>query len=136
VAKQHCLSFSFFFSTAGVDWDEILDRSYQPTHCESGACDSEIYMVDYNESAAICLQWKAYLVEEYRDKLLSCLDLSFEYSDTVYPFKCPERVMVFTRLSGLSQHAYSKACNQNLTKGRIGKLVRWLEVQHSGSGSE
>jgi uncharacterized C2H2 Zn-finger protein len=104
-------------------------------HLESGACDSEIDMIDLNESAAMCFQWKAYLVEEYRDKLLSCRDLSYEYSETVYPFKCPECDTVFTRLSGLFQHAYSKACSQDLNKGKIGKLVRWLEVQHSGSGS-
>ena len=105
-------------------------------HLESGACDSEIDMIDLNESAAMCFQWKAYLVEEYRDELLSCRDLSIEYSETVYPFKCPECDIVFTRLSGLFQHVYSKACNQDLNKGKIGKLVRWLEVQHSGSGSE
>ena len=105
-------------------------------HLESGAYDSEIDMIDLNESAAMCFQWKAYLVEEYRDELLSCRDLSIEYSETVYPFKCPECDTVFTRLSGLFQYAYSKACNQDLNKGKIGKLVRGLEVQHSGSGSE
>ncbi|KAG9240140.1 hypothetical protein BJ878DRAFT_430933, partial [Calycina marina] len=91
-------------------------------HLESGACDSEIDMTDLNESAAMCFQWKAYLMED----------------DTVYPFKCPECDTVFTRLSGLFQRAYSKACNQDLNKGKIGNLVRWLEVQHSvsGSGSE
>jgi hypothetical protein len=44
-------------------------------HLESGACDSEINIIDLNDTAAMCFQWKAYLVEEYRDKLLSCLDL-------------------------------------------------------------
>jgi hypothetical protein len=104
-------------------------------HLESGACDSEIDMIDLNESAAKRFQWKAYLVEEYRETLLGCRDPSYEYSETVYPFKCPECETVSTRLSGLFQHAYSKACNQNLNNGKIGKLVRWLEAQHSGSGS-
>jgi len=52
-------------------------------HLESGACDSEIDLIDLNESAAKCFQWKAYLVEEYRERLLSCRDPSFEYSDSL-----------------------------------------------------
>ena len=52
-------------------------------HLESGACDSEIDLIDLNESAAKCFQWKAYLVEEYRERLLSLRDPSFEYSDSL-----------------------------------------------------
>lgn len=104
-------------------------------HLESGACNSEIDKIDLNESAATCFQWKGYVVEGYRDKLLGRRDLPFDYGEVVYPFKCPECNTVFTKLSGLFQHVYSKACDQDLYQGKIGKLVRWLEVQHSRSGS-
>ena len=94
----------------------------------SGACESEIDVIDLNESAAQCFQWKAYLDDEFRDGL--------RYDDTVYPFQCPQCETVFTRLSGLFQHVYSKACSQGLYEGNVGKLVRWLEAQHNTSGSE
>jgi len=105
-------------------------------HLESGACESEIDIIDLNESAAMCFQWKAYLDEEFRDDLLDRHDLRSAYSDSVYPFKCPECDTVFTKLSGLFQHVYSEACDQDLYEGKIGKLVRWLEVRHSAAESE
>lgn len=105
-------------------------------HLESGACESEIDIIDLNASAAMCFQWKAYLDEEYRNELLARCDIHSEYSEAVYPFNCPGCGTDFTKLSGLFQHVYSKACNQGLYEGKIGKLVRWLEVQHSASGSE
>lgn len=105
-------------------------------HLESGACESEMDMIDLNESAAICFQWKAYIDEDYRDDLLDRCDLQSEYSEPVYPFRCPECDTCFTKLSGLFQHVYSKACNQGLYTGKMGKLVRWLEVRHNLSGSE
>jgi len=105
-------------------------------YLESGVCDSETNIIDLNESAAMCSEWKAYLDEEYRDGLLSRCDLQPECSETVYPFNCPRCSAVFTKLSGLFQYVYSKACNQGLYEGKIGKLVGWLEVQHSASGSE
>jgi len=105
-------------------------------HLESGACESEIDRIDLNESAATCFQWKAYLDEEYRNDLLNRCDLQSEYSETVYPFNCPECGTVFTKLSGLFQHVYSKACSQYLHGGKIRKLIRWLERQHSASESE
>ena len=105
-------------------------------HLESGACESGIDIIDLNESAAKCYQWKAYLAEEYREELLHRCDLSIEYGISVYPFKCPECDTVFTKLSGLFQHVYSKACDQSLHSGKIGKLVRWLEVEHVRVGSD
>lgn len=105
-------------------------------HLESGTCDSEIDVFDLNESAATCYQWKAYLDEDYRNELLNRCDLESEYSESVYPFRCPECDIGFTKLSGLFQHVYSKACNQGLCAGKMGKLVRWLELQHSAGGSE
>lgn len=105
-------------------------------HLESGACHSETDIIDLNESAAMCFQWKAYLDEQYRDELLDRCDLQSQYSETVYPFKCPGCDTVFTKLSGLFQHVYSKACGQDLHKGKISKLIRWLEQRHSASESE
>ena len=105
-------------------------------HLESGTCASEIDIIDLNESAAQCFQWKAYLDEEFRDGLLNRRAVQSDYDDTVYPFRCPECDTVFTKLSGLFQHVHSKACSQGLHDGKIGKLVRWLEVRHNASGSE
>ena len=83
----------------------------------------------------MCYQWKAYLDEVYRKDLFERRDIKCEYSEVVYPFECPECVYV-TKLSGLFQHVESNACSQDLHVGKIGKLVRWLEVQHNASGSE
>jgi len=107
-------------------------------HLESGTCESGIDVIDLSESATQCFQWKAYIDAEFGNGLLNCQDPRSDYNNTVYPFYCPECKMVFTRLSGLFQHVYSKACNQGLYEGKVGKLVRWLEVQHniSGNGSE
>ena len=80
-------------------------------HLESGACDSKIDIFDLNKSAAICYQWRAYLDEEYQHMLIDRRELSFEYNGTVYFFKCPECNNVFTKVSGLFQHVYSRACN-------------------------
>lgn len=99
-------------------------------HLESGACPSGIDIVDLNESAAMCFQWKAYLDEDYRDELLHRVDLQSEYRDQVYPFKCPECDICVTKLSGLLQHVYSDACSQNLYEGKIAKLTKWLENRH------
>jgi hypothetical protein len=93
-------------------------------------------MLDIDESAAKCFQWKAHLDEDYREELLGRCDLVSEYNKPVYPFECPKCITGFTKLSGLFQHVYSKACNQRMYKGKMGKLVRWLEVQHSTGGSK
>jgi hypothetical protein len=37
---------------------------------------------------------------------------------------------------GLFQHVYSSECDQSLYEGKMGKLIRWLEVRHSISESE
>lgn len=105
-------------------------------HLESGTCSSEIDILDLNESAALCYQWKEYLDEDYREDLLSRVDIEDEYEDTVYPFKCPKCDVDFTKLSDLFQHVYSKACDQGLHEGKIGKLIIWLKNRHYLSGSE
>src|ERR1700743_72524 len=99
-------------------------------HLESGGCVSEIDKLDLNESAAMCFQWKAYLNEGFRDEMLARHDLQAEYDRPVYPFNCPGCRTEFTKLSGLFQHANSKACDQSLYGGKMGKLIRWLEVRH------
>ncbi|KAF2467707.1 uncharacterized protein BDR25DRAFT_266704 [Lindgomyces ingoldianus] len=105
-------------------------------HLESGTCPSKINILHLNESAAMCFQWKAYLDPGYRDELLNRDDLKTEYSEPVYPFKCPECVVSFTKLSGLFQHVYSKACNQGLYEGKMAKLIKWLENRHSAGENE
>lgn len=103
-------------------------------HLESGNCRSQIDIIDLNESAAQCFQWKAYLDENFRDELLDRRDLTADY-ERVYPFHCPECDTNFTKLSGLFQHVCSKACEQGLYEGKIGKLVRWLEKKHEFGGN-
>ena len=76
-------------------------------YLQSGACESEIDIFDLNESAAMCFQWKAYLDEEYRDELLNRRDLQFEYSEPVYPFRCPKGDTGFTVQS---YQVYSNTC--------------------------
>lgn len=105
-------------------------------HLESGACESGTDIFDLNESAAMCFQWKAYLDARYRDELRNRCNLKSEYIGPVYPFRCPECDTGFTKLSGLFQHVYSKSCNQGLYEGKIGKLIRWLEVRHNSSETE
>ncbi|KAH7119541.1 hypothetical protein B0J11DRAFT_439926 [Dendryphion nanum] len=105
-------------------------------HLESGTCHSEIDILGLNESTAMCFQWKAYIDEYYRDELLNREDLQSEYSEPVYPFRCPDCSVVFTKLSGLFQHAYSKACNQGLYGGKIAKLIKWLGKRHNIEGNE
>src|ERR1051325_8275275 len=100
-------------------------------HLESGTCPSEIDVFDLNESAAMCFQWNAYINGDYRNELLNREDLQSKYSESVYPFRCPECDTVFTKLSGLFQHVYSKACNQGLHEGKMAKLTKWLENRHS-----
>jgi hypothetical protein len=99
-------------------------------HLESATCASGIDMIDLNESAAMCFQWKAYLDEDYREELLDRTDLEDEYYEKVYPFLCPGCSGCFTKLSGLFQHVYSNACDQGLHEGKIAKLIRWLENRH------
>jgi hypothetical protein len=100
-------------------------------HLESGACDSGIDVLDLNESAAMCYQWRKFLDEDYREEMLQCEDLVEVYNDTVYPFDCPTCGTVFSKLSGLFQHVDSTSCEQELNREPIVKLVKWLEKRHS-----
>lgn len=104
-------------------------------HLESGTCPLEIVVLDLNKSAAMYFQWKAYIDEDYRDGLLNRVDPQSEYSEPVYPFRCPECGVEFTSLSGLFQHAYSKACKQDLYEGKIAKLIKWLGKRHNIEGN-
>ncbi|KAF9729908.1 hypothetical protein PMIN04_010628 [Paraphaeosphaeria minitans] len=99
-------------------------------HLEAGTCPSGIDVIDLNESAAMCYQWEAYVDTDFRNELLNRDDLKLEYSGLVYPFKCPGCDTGFTKLSGLFQHVYSKACNQGLYEGKMAKLVKWLKNRH------
>lgn len=99
-------------------------------HLESGTCASEIDLLDLNESAAMCYQWRQFINEDYRDDMLRCCSFEDEYYDQVYPFECPTCGNVFKRLSGLFQHISSPSCEQTLEGGAIAKLRKWLEKRH------
>jgi hypothetical protein len=105
-------------------------------HLEPGTCPSGIDIIDLNQSAAMCYQWKAYIDADFRDELLNRCDLKSEYSGSVYPYKCPECDTGFSKLSGLFQHVYSQACDQRLDEGKIAKLIRWLESRHDVGGGD
>ena len=105
-------------------------------HLEAGTCPSGIDRIDLNESAAMCYQWAAFIDREYRSELLDRESLQGWYCGPVYPFKCPECDVNFSKLSGLFQHVYSKACDQRLDQGKIAKLVRWLENRHDVCDSD
>ncbi|KAF2022484.1 hypothetical protein EK21DRAFT_83284, partial [Setomelanomma holmii] len=100
--------------------DKFTTYSGMILHLESGTCDSEIDIYDLNESAAMCYQWKAYL----------------DGDEPVFPFRCPECEVGFTKLSGLFQHVYSKACNQDLYAGKMAKLTNWLKKRHCKATEE
>lgn len=99
-------------------------------HLESGTCDCGIDRIDLNESAAMCYQWRHFLDREYRDEMLEGRNIYLKYSDTIYPFKCPTCETIFSKLSGLFQHISSQTCEQRLSDGAIGKLVKWLKRRH------
>ena len=102
----------------------------QIIHLESGACTSGINILDLNNTAARCFQWSQYIDEDYRQDLLDCVELATYYTDTVYPYRCPECDTNFTKLSALFQHVESNSCDQTLDDYPIGKLKRFLYVVH------
>lgn len=69
--------------------------------------------------------------ENYRNELLNRDDLQSEYSVLGYPYKYSECDIKFTKLSGLFQHIYSKACDQRLDEGKMAKLIKWLKNRHN-----
>lgn len=99
-------------------------------HLEAGTCPSDTNIIDLNQSAAMCYQWKAFVDRDYRDELLNRDNLQLEYCEPVYAFKCPECNTGFTKLSGLFQHVYSIACDQGLYEGKMLKLTQWLKNRH------
>ncbi|OCK82209.1 hypothetical protein K432DRAFT_324652, partial [Lepidopterella palustris CBS 459.81] len=98
-------------------------------HLESGSCLSNINKADLNESAAMLYQWnKIIQSQQWRDRLLSRDDL--DSYDSPQPFRCPGCGATFRLLSGLFQHVGSPACDQELEKGAMKKLVRWLKNRY------
>lgn len=98
-------------------------------HIEAATCVSGIDIRDLNQSAAMCLQWKAYFDQDYHQELLERVDLEAMYR-RVYPFRFPGCKLSFTKLSGLFQHVYSNACRQDVHEGEMGTLIKWLENRH------
>lgn len=105
-------------------------------HIESDGCSSDMGTLDLNESAARCSQWKAFIDPDFHDEMLGRCDLAAAYSAPVCPFFCSRCETDFAKLSALFQHVSSSTCPQELNKGKIGKLVRWLEKELMVSGSE
>lgn len=99
-------------------------------HLESGSCGSGIDIHDLNESAARCDQWKAYLDEDYRDEFLNRDHEQSVQGDLIYPYRCSQCEVGFTKLSGMFQHTNSQTCSQSLHKGDMASLVNWLEEWH------
>jgi len=100
-------------------------------HLETGNCDSGVDIIDINESAAMCYQWRSYLDEDYRDEMLQCVDLKEEYAGTVYPFECAQCEASFPKLSALFQHVESSSCEQDLDGKAMLKLMTWLKKRHA-----
>jgi hypothetical protein len=99
-------------------------------HLESGACPSDLDTQDLNMTAAQCFQWQMYIDRNYREAMLEGRNLDEWYCEQPFPFECPECERSFAKLSGLFQHASGRTCEQTMSSGAIGKLVRWLDKQH------
>lgn len=103
---------------------------YMILHLENAGCGSEITSQDLYTTATRCYQSHKYIDEDYRADKLEGEDLEEVYTDTVFPFLCPECDGEFSKLSGLLQHAASHTCEQTLQSGAIGKLLKWLDRQY------
>lgn len=100
-------------------------------HLESGRCDSGLDMVDLNETAAMCYQWKKFMEQNYRDDLRECVPLHKKHHpNKIYPFKCPTCENTFSRLSGLFMHVASPSCGEDMSRGAMAKLMKWMENRH------
>jgi hypothetical protein len=106
-------------------------------HLESGICTSGIDIRDLAESAAMCFQWSKFIIDIFdRNAMLqgqpiwSVTDVQGNPAKPVL-FKCPECDEEFTKLSRLSMHVESPACNQTLDTVAIRKLMKWLPNHHT-----
>jgi len=95
-------------------------------HLEKGTCHLNINAQDLNSFAASCKQGRVLVNDNYYDDMIN-----FEEIPTgENPFRCPTCKTPLPNLSGLFQHVHHSAiCGQDLNRGTIGKLVRWLERQ-------
>lgn len=97
-------------------------------HLERCSCESGIDELDLNESAAKCFQWKQFISENWRSRLLHRIYLS--RVDDGLPFFCPSCDREFHCLSALFQHVASLSCDEDLGGHPLSKLLRWLERRH------
>ena len=95
-------------------------------HLEQNSCKSGIGMLDLNETAAKCYQWKRYVNSGMRDVLLDRTHLFPNGS----PFRCPTCDTCFLLLSALFQHVGTQACSQDMRSGAIQKLAWVLGLQY------
>ncbi|KAF2258284.1 hypothetical protein CC78DRAFT_537915 [Lojkania enalia] len=94
-------------------------------HLEAGTCPSGINAVELNNSAALCFQWKKYIINEFvRDCMLN------GYLDSLL-YQCPTCFAKFGKLSSLFMHVESPSCSQTLNQGAIFKLRKWLFNCHA-----
>jgi hypothetical protein len=99
-------------------------------HLEAATRDSQIFILDINESAAMCFQWLKFIVHTTLHKaLLRRMDL-YRGEPKIMCFKCPTCAAKSPLLSSLFMHVESPACGQGLEEGAIGKLKKWLENRH------
>ncbi|KAF2279961.1 uncharacterized protein EI97DRAFT_369153, partial [Westerdykella ornata] len=96
-------------------------------HLESGACESGIDIIDLNQAAAACYQWKKYLFKEYRIYQQTRNEFAGGFDIKAHPYFCPTCDTTFPKLSSLFQHVESPACDQRLNQGGIAKLKRFLK---------
>jgi hypothetical protein len=65
-----------------------------------------------------------YVNEHYREAMLEGRDLDEWFADQILPFECLVYERGFAKLSSLFQHASGETCEQTMSSGAIGKLVR------------
>lgn len=99
-------------------------------HLKNRGCRSDITSQDLYSTATQYYQSHKYINEDYRADMLDGEDLKEVYTDTVFPFLCPECNSEFLKLSGLLQHASSQTCEQTLQTGATRKLLKWLNKQY------
>ncbi|PSN63396.1 hypothetical protein BS50DRAFT_111420 [Corynespora cassiicola Philippines] len=107
-------------------------------HLESGACPSQTDLASLNKSAALCFQWRKWVVggKEARRDLLRGVAVPEPGTPL---FKCPACEVEVPRLSGLFMHAASPACagggkslKKLKSKAESGKVEGRVGGRHGG----
>lgn len=92
----------------------FISQSAMVLHLEAGTCESGTNWEWIDEIAFDCYQSEWYTCE----------------NNPEFDFECPTCNTPFRYMSGLLQHAESKACSENLAKSTpLGKFLRYLRVR-------